>query len=952
LRLRAGAAGLPGLLQPASHCVSVLKSGFKHQQSGCPLSSHALDFARPLLGRPERALAAAGPARDNLARVPGKNQSGLARPGQGSRAHLALNKLEEGSGCGIGRAGTANGGGARGTRARPMQSKPNGPLQNHRSGGHGRSTGAEYAALTAVSHGKASSATCAAWRGVRRAPSDNFSVGSSANANRCNLTLREMRKQRRRDMKERFAPARPWRARGRWRRLWAAAPALHRAPGISRRYLGSRIVFDPAGQFIHWWCTVVSLAFLYNLWVILFRVAFMEIEASTMKVWFPLDYTMDLIPAGHRRVLSHRLPGGRRDGGQSDSGNAQVLHYMDSTRSTSTACACCLWTCCTCPSTSSPSCAPSPLQGVQILPVSGPHGAPRQLPEPHRSLKLGHYLMLIIHTNACVLKLVIQNNPDFLSHAHLHNDSWRAELWYFPNPNTSRVDEQYLFSLYWSSMAVSLMAEMPKPNALWHYVFVICEIVFCLLLFATVLGHAVFNIVANTSMARRDFQGGLLQSDGVCCILGVVPQFLRVTACSPAVSALQSACCCSSACLLHQGCRFSLRVCLHPWVLLHPRLLQSAVCCQSLRVSAVLRVPQSLMSLQVLGVLLPVLGHLQSLDVCLQSCVCCIRVSACILMSRKSWRTVVKLAAALKNLAVCPAGSGHRVGPRTHRLIPARDSALRAPERHAQTPLAERAGSRVSGGGASTQSCARAAYPENSAQAPPFHFWPALLPLIKRQALPEVKPPQRAKRIRRLPQPCAGLRKARTARRLCGFTPGGLPARARTRSSSFAAAEATLQQTHELLLRFASTDEFASKQDTAGAVGGQLLLQLMDTDLFRREAALTGSPVLSSYPSALHLDAVKIYMNLTQGAAESAVQGDPLRSTTCGAPTQDGGRGEDPVPACRTSSRRRWAIHVHLDTLKQVRDVPEHRGGLSCPTCVLRLRPVLFSPGDFVVQDK
>ncbi|PAA93781.1 hypothetical protein BOX15_Mlig024695g1, partial [Macrostomum lignano] len=142
-----------------------------------------------------------------------------------------------------------------------------------------------------------------------------------------------------------------------------------------------------------------------------------------------------------------------------------------------------------------------------------------------RSLKLGHYLMLIIHTNACVLKLVIQNNPDFLSHAHLHNDSWRAELWYFPNPNTSRVDEQYLFSLYWSSMAVSLMAEMPKPNALWHYVFVICEIVFCLLLFATVLGH-VSNIVANTSMARRDFQAHL---DAVKIYMNLrrVPQSLQ-----------------------------------------------------------------------------------------------------------------------------------------------------------------------------------------------------------------------------------------------------------------------------------------------------------------------------------------------------------------------------------------------------------------------------------------
>uniref|UniRef100_A0A1I8IST7 AAA domain-containing protein n=1 Tax=Macrostomum lignano TaxID=282301 RepID=A0A1I8IST7_9PLAT len=199
-----------------------------------------------------------GPARDNLARVPGKNQSGLARPGQGSRAHLALNKLErqrlrhwpgrDGQWRrrwpGLKTLGAALQAAprraARGTRARPMQSKPNGPLQTHRSGGHGRSTGAEYAALTAVSRQSLLS-NVRGMGAVRRAPSDNFSVGSSANANRCNLTLREMRKQRRRDMKERFGAGAPWRRRAVGGAGCAGGGACASSGArYSRRYLGSR----------------------------------------------------------------------------------------------------------------------------------------------------------------------------------------------------------------------------------------------------------------------------------------------------------------------------------------------------------------------------------------------------------------------------------------------------------------------------------------------------------------------------------------------------------------------------------------------------------------------------------------------------------------------------------------------------------------------------------------
>ena len=54
-------------------------------------------------------------------------------------------------------------------------------------------------------------------------------------------------------------------------------------------------VFDPAGRLCYYWSLVVSIAFLYNFWVIIFRFSFAEIDENSILYWFCLDYFMDLI---------------------------------------------------------------------------------------------------------------------------------------------------------------------------------------------------------------------------------------------------------------------------------------------------------------------------------------------------------------------------------------------------------------------------------------------------------------------------------------------------------------------------------------------------------------------------------------------------------------------------------------------------------------------------------
>lgn len=50
--------------------------------------------------------------------------------------------------------------------------------------------------------------------------------------------------------------------------------------GVSRPHPGPSwsFVFDPAGRLCYYWSMVVSLAFLYNFWVIIYRFAFQEIN--------------------------------------------------------------------------------------------------------------------------------------------------------------------------------------------------------------------------------------------------------------------------------------------------------------------------------------------------------------------------------------------------------------------------------------------------------------------------------------------------------------------------------------------------------------------------------------------------------------------------------------------------------------------------------------------------
>ncbi|XP_043229594.1 cyclic nucleotide-gated cation channel alpha-3-like, partial [Amphibalanus amphitrite] len=254
-------------------------------------------------------------------------------------------------------------------------------------------------------------------------------------------------------------------------------------------------VFDPAGRLCYYWSMVVSLAFLYNFWVIIYRCAFREIAPDTVVVWFVLDYMSDLIYA--LDIAFHFRTGYLEDGVlQTDSVKLRT-HYMNSTTFY--------------------------IDALCLLPLDflylsiGYNSILRcfrlvkiyrfwafmdrterhtNYPNVWRTVSLIHYLLVCFHWNACLYHIICIN---------------RGFSDQFAPPRNHTVDDvvlEHLVALYWCTRALTTIGDLPQPVNKGDYLFIVTQLLFGMFLFAAVLGH-VANIVANVSAARKEFQAKL-----------------------------------------------------------------------------------------------------------------------------------------------------------------------------------------------------------------------------------------------------------------------------------------------------------------------------------------------------------------------------------------------------------------------------------------------------------
>ncbi|XP_036369310.1 serine-rich adhesin for platelets-like isoform X1 [Octopus sinensis] len=79
--------------------------------------------------------------------------------------------------------------------------------------------------------------------------------------------------------------------------------------------------------------------------------------------------------------------------------------------------------------------------------------------------------------------------------------------WTYPQPvgEYSSVTRKYLYSLFWSTLTLTTIGDLPPPTTNWEYVFVIVSYLIGVFIFATIVGQ-VGNVITNRNASRQEFE--------------------------------------------------------------------------------------------------------------------------------------------------------------------------------------------------------------------------------------------------------------------------------------------------------------------------------------------------------------------------------------------------------------------------------------------------------------
>ncbi|XP_030648161.1 cyclic nucleotide gated channel subunit alpha 2b [Chanos chanos] len=117
-------------------------------------------------------------------------------------------------------------------------------------------------------------------------------------------------------------------------------------------------------------------------------------------------------------------------------------------------------------------------------------------PNIFRICNLVLYILVIIHWNACIY-FAISKSLGFGS-----------DQWVYPNitnPEYGRLVRSYVYCLYWSTLTLTTIGEMPAPARDEEYVFVVFDFLVGVLIFATIVGN-VGSMISNMNATRAEFQ--------------------------------------------------------------------------------------------------------------------------------------------------------------------------------------------------------------------------------------------------------------------------------------------------------------------------------------------------------------------------------------------------------------------------------------------------------------
>ncbi|KAL9697611.1 hypothetical protein quinque_001052 [Culex quinquefasciatus] len=207
-----------------------------------------------------------------------------------------------------------------------------------------------------------------------------------------------------------------------------------------RRLKIPKTVVNPDENFYFYWLMTVTISILYNLWTLIVRQSFPELQENASRFWLSCDCLTDFVFIVDVAV---QLRTGYLEQGL-------MYYYIVESRT--------VW------------------------------------PNLWRVVNLIHILLILAHWFGCFYFL--------LSEAEGFQGDW---VYPYRPGDYATLTRKYLGSLYWSTLTLTTIGDLPTPETNAEYVFTIVSYLIGVFIFATIVGQ-VGNVITNRNANRLEFE--------------------------------------------------------------------------------------------------------------------------------------------------------------------------------------------------------------------------------------------------------------------------------------------------------------------------------------------------------------------------------------------------------------------------------------------------------------
>ncbi|XP_023656762.2 cyclic nucleotide-gated channel cone photoreceptor subunit alpha isoform X1 [Paramormyrops kingsleyae] len=265
---------------------------------------------------------------------------------------------------------------------------------------------------------------------------------------------------------------------------------------LNRRAKKEVWIMDPATDLYYSWLTIIAVPVMYNLMMLITRACFNELQESFTTLWIVVDYSSDFMYLADTFVRSRTgfLEQGLliKDVKKLREHYRKTQHFKYDIISVLPTDIFMLKVGINIPE----------LRFNRLFKISrlfeffDRTETRTNYPNIFRISNLVLYILIIIHWNACIF-FAISKVIGF-----------GTDTWVYPNishPEYGRLSRKYIYCLYWSTLTLTTIGETPPPVRDVEYLFVVCDFLIGVLIFATIVGN-VGAMISNMNASRAEFQ--------------------------------------------------------------------------------------------------------------------------------------------------------------------------------------------------------------------------------------------------------------------------------------------------------------------------------------------------------------------------------------------------------------------------------------------------------------